>query len=96
MSPLKVIILILPATLAEKRAIFPVNVLTRILNRTVGGSNNLEGPALLKNLEGMVQTGMLVPPALLRVHVVPWIIRGAETLTLAKGKYFTFEKFALF
>ena len=64
---------------------FPFNVLTRILNRTVGGSNNLEGPALLKDLEGLV-----VPPALLRVHVVAWRIRGlAETLTLAKGKYFT-------
>ena len=64
---------------------FPFNVLTRILNRTVGGSNNLEGPALLKDLGGLV-----VSPALLRVHVVPWIIRGlAETLTLAKGKYFT-------
>ena len=61
---------------------FPFNVLTRILNRTVGGSNNLEGPALLKDLGGLV-----VPPALHRVHVVPWIIRGAETLTLAKGKY---------
>ena len=94
MPPLKVIILILPATLAEKRAIIPVNVLTRILNRTVGGSNNLEGtagPALLKDLGGLV-----VPQALLRVHVVPWIIRGAETLTLAKGKYFSFEKYALF
>ena len=83
MSPLKVITLILSVTLAEKRAIFPVNVLTRILNRTVGGSNNLEGPALLKDLGGLV-----VSPALLRVHVVPWIIRGVETLTLAKGKYF--------
>ena len=61
---------------------FPINVLTRILNRTVGGSNNLGG--------------LVVPPALLRVHVVPWIIRGAETLTLAKGKYFSFEKYALF
>ena len=79
----------------EKRAIFPDNVLTRILNRTVGGSNNLEGPALLKDLGGLV-----VPQALLRVHVVPWIIRGAETLNLAKGKYvpmyFSSEKFALF
>ena len=84
MSPLKVITLILSVTLAEKRAIFPVNVPTRILNKTVGGSNNLEGVALLKDLGGLV-----VPPALLRVHVVPWIIRGAETLTLAKGKYFT-------
>ena len=62
---------------------FPFNVLTRILNRTVGGSNNLGGPAMLKDLGGLV-----VPPALLRAHVVPWIIRGAETLTLAKGKYF--------
>ena len=61
---------------------FPFNVLTRILNRTVGGSNNLGG--------------LVFPPALLRVHVVPWIIRGAETLTLAKGKYFSFEKYALF
>jgi len=75
----EVIILILPATLAEKRAIFPVNVPTRILNRTVEGSNNLEGPALLKDLGALG-----VPPALLKVHVVPWIIRGAETLTLAK------------
>ena len=85
MSPLKVITLILSVTLAEKRAIFPVNVPTRILNKTVGGSNNLEGVALLKDLGGLV-----VPQALLRVHVVPWVIRGlAETLTLAKGKYFT-------
>ena len=52
----------------------------------------MEEVALLKNLGGLV-----VPPALLRVHVVPWIIRGAETLTLAKGKYvFNFEKFTLF
>ena len=51
----------------------------------------MDGPVLLKNLGGLA-----VPPALLKVHVVPWTIQEAETLTLAKGKYFNFEKCALF